>query len=132
MNAATIFKTLTTVTLSITLLMTGGCNNMETKKEETGKNTAIENIFARKSVRAYTSQPIEKEKVDLLVKAAMAAPTAVNKQPWAFVVVDDRTVLDKLAAELPYAKMTAQAPLAIVVCGDLSKALNGEKTGTGC
>lgn len=55
MNAATIFKTLTTVTLSITLLMTGGCNNMETKKEETGKNTAIENIFARKSVRAYTS-----------------------------------------------------------------------------
>ena len=57
----------------------------------------------------------------------MAAPTAVNKQPWAFVVVDDRTVLDKLAAELPYAKMTAQAPLAIVVCGDLSKALNGEK-----
>ena len=71
-------------------------------------------------------QPIEKEKVDLLVKAAMAAPTAVNKQPWAFVVVDDRKVLDKLAAELPYAKMTAQAPLAIVVCGDLSKALNGE------
>ena len=62
MNAATIFKTLTTVTLSITLLMTGGCNNMETKKEETGKNTAIENIFARKSVRAYTSQPIEKAK----------------------------------------------------------------------
>ena len=100
---------------------------MEAKKEETGKNTAIENIFARKSVRAYTSQPIEKEKVDLLVKAAMAAPTAVNKQPWAFVVVDDRKVLDKLAAELPYAKMTAQAPLAIVVCGDLSKALNGEK-----
>ena len=43
------------------------------------------------------------------------------------MVVDDRKVLDKLAAELPYAKMTAQAPLAIVVCGDLSKALNGEK-----
>ena len=93
MTAATIFKTLTTVTLSITLLITGGCNNMEAKKEETGKNTAIENIFARKSVRTYTPH---------------------------------RKVLDKLAAELPYAKMTAQAPLAIVVCGDLSKALNGE------
>lgn len=65
MNAATIFKTLTTVTLSITLLITGGCNNMEAKKEETGKNTAIENIFARKSVRTYTPQPIEKEKVEL-------------------------------------------------------------------
>lgn len=61
MTAATIFKTLTTVTLSITLLITGGCNNMEAKKEETGKNTAIENIFARKSVRTYTPQPIEKK-----------------------------------------------------------------------
>jgi hypothetical protein len=67
MTAATIFKTLTTVTLSITLLITGGCNNMEAKKEETGKNTAIENIFARKSVRTYTPQPIEKEKVDYLM-----------------------------------------------------------------
>ena len=104
---------------------------METKKEETGKNTAMAKVVNRKYLcpkerRTYTPQPIEKKKVDLLVKAAMAAPTAVNKQPWAFVVVDDRKVLDKLAAELPYAKMTAQAPLAIVVCGDLSKALNGE------
>ena len=126
MNVATIFKVLTTVTFSAALLIIGGCNNMETKKEETGKTTAIENILSRKSVRAYTPRPVEKGKVDLLVKAAMAAPTAVNKQPWAFVVVDDRKVLDKLATELPYAKMAAQAPLAIVVCGDLSKALNGE------
>ena len=123
MNVATIFKVLTTVTFSAALLIIGGCNNMETKKEETGKTTAIENILSRKSVRAYTPRPVEKGKVDLLVKAAMAAPTAVNKQPWAFVVVDDRKVLDKLATELPYAKMAAQAPLAIVVCGDLSKAL---------
>lgn len=126
MNVTTIFKVLTTVTFSTALLIMGGCNNMETKTEETGKTSAIENIFARKSVRAYTPKPVEKENVDLLVKAAMAAPTAVNKQPWAFVVVDNRDVLDKLAAELPYAKMAAQAPLAIIVCGDLSKALNGE------
>ena len=65
---------------------------MEAKKEETGKNTAIENIFARKSVRTYTPQPIEKEKVDLLVKAAMAAPTAVNKQPWACLLYTSRCV----------------------------------------
>ena len=61
MNAATIFKTLTTVTLSITLLITGGCNNMEAKKEETGKNTAIENIFARKSVRRSEERRVGKE-----------------------------------------------------------------------
>ena len=126
MNIPTILKVLTTVTFSTALLIIGGCNNMETKTGEAGKNMAIENILARKSVRAFTPKPVEKEKVDLLLKAAMAAPTAVNKQPWAFVVVDDRNVLDQLAAELPYAKMTAQAPLAIVVCGDLSKALNGE------
>lgn len=126
MNIPTIFKVLTTVTFSTALLIMGGCNNMETKTGEAGKNMAIENILARKSVRAFKPKPVEKEKVDLLLKAAMAAPTAVNKQPWAFVVVDDRNVLDQLAAELPYAKMTAQAPLAIVVCGDLSKALNGE------
>lgn len=126
MNIPTIFKVLTTVTFSTALLIMGGCNNMETKTGEAGQNKAIENILARKSVRAFTPKPVEKEKVDLLLKAGMAAPTAVNKQPWAFVVIDDRNVLDQLAAELPYAKMTAQAPLAIVVCGDLSKALNGE------
>ena len=52
----------------------------------TGKNTAIENIFARKSVRTYTPQPIEKEKVDLLVKAAMAAPTAEQSDFLLFVL----------------------------------------------
>ena len=126
MKATGIFNVLIAVALTTTLLTMAGCKNMETKSEETGKNAAIENIFARKSVRAYSPKPVEKAKVDLLVKAAMAAPTAVNKQPWAFIVVDDRTVLDKLAEELPYAKMAAQAPLAIVVCGDLSKTLHGE------
>ena len=66
MNVATIFKVLTTVTFSAALLIIGGCNNMETKKEETGKTTAIENILSRKSVRAYTPRPVEKGKVDLL------------------------------------------------------------------
>ena len=74
----------------------------------------------------YTSRPVEKEKVDIMLKAAMAAPSAVNKQPWAFIVIDDRDVLNKLAEVLPYAKMTAEAPMAIVVCGDLAKSLNGE------
>ena len=69
MNAATIFKTLTTVTLSITLLITGGCNNMEAKKEETGKNTAIENIFARKSVRTYNTPTDRKRKSGFISKS---------------------------------------------------------------
>ena len=82
--------------------------------------------MARKSVRSYTSRPVEKEKVDIMLKAAMAAPSAVNKQPWSFIVIDDKEVLNHLAQVLPYAKMTAEAPMAIVVCGDLTKSLNEE------
>lgn len=51
----------------------------------------------------------------------MAAPSAVNRQPWAFVVVDDRELLRELSGALPFAKMAAHAPLAVVVCGDLSR-----------
>lgn len=58
--------------------------------------------------------------------AAMSAPTAVNRQPWAFVVIDKREILDSLAEGLPYAKMLKHAPLAIIPCGDLDKALEGD------
>ena len=88
-------------------------------------NETVQTIMNRKSVRSYTKQAVEKEKVDTLLKAAMAAPTAVNKQPWAFVVIDDPQILKTLATELPYAKMAAGAPLAIVVCGNLTKTLRG-------
>lgn len=86
-------------------------------------NPVLDNIFRRSSVRSYTTQTVEAAKVELLLRAAMAAPTAVNKQPWAFVVIDRRGLLDSLAEALPYAKMLRQAPLAIVVCGDTTKAL---------
>ena len=65
--------------------------------------------------------PAGADTVELLLRAAMAAPSAVNRQPWAFVVVDDRELLRELAGALPFAKMAARAPLAVVVCGDLSR-----------
>ena len=124
MNVNTIFKLLPAVVLSVITME--NCQNMDKNENTKEEKNAIEIIMTRKSVRAYTSRPVEKEKVDIMLKAAMAAPSAVNKQPWAFIVIDDRDVLNKLAEVLPYAKMTAEAPMAIVVCGDLSKALNGE------
>ena len=124
MNVNTIFKLLPAVVLSVITME--NCQNMDKNENTKEEKNAIEIIMARKSVRSYTSRPVEKEKVDIMLKAAMAAPSAVNKQPWAFIVIDDRDVLNKLAEVLPYAKMTAEAPMAIVVCGDLSKALNGE------
>ncbi|MCL3780679.1 nitroreductase family protein [Prolixibacteraceae bacterium JC049] len=88
-------------------------------------NNTLEIIHQRKSVRAYTDQQVSKTQLETLIKAGMAAPTAVNKQPWAFISIDDRTTLDSLGNGLPYAKMLKKATAAIVVCGDLSKALEG-------
>ena len=79
----------------------------------------LENIHSRKSVRSFTSQPVSREQLDTLVRAAMAAPTGRDMRPWKFIVIDDRAVMDKLTEKLPYAKMLAQAQAATVVCGDM-------------
>ena len=97
-------------------------SQVETKAETAD---ALDVIMTRASVRSYTDKPISTDKVEKMLKAAMAAPTARNQQPWAFVVVDSREILDELAETLPHAKMAAQAPLAIVACGDLTKSLSG-------
>ncbi len=73
-------------------------------------------IHNRKSVRNYTGEPVTEDQIEILLKAAMAAPSAVNCQPWEFVVVTDRKILDKLGDMLPFAKMIYKAGAAIVVC----------------
>jgi len=83
-------------------------------------------IYARKSVRHYTGVAATKDQLETLLKAGMAAPTAVDRRPWAFVVVTDKKILNALADGLPYSKMIVQAGAAIIVCGDLNKALPGE------
>ncbi len=80
----------------------------------------MDNILSRKSVRSYTSQAVPREKLDTLVRAAMAAPTGRDMRPWKFVIVDDKAAMRSLAEKLPYAKMLAEAQAAVVVCGDLS------------
>ena len=89
-------------------------------------NELIRTVMTRSSVRAFLDKPVSDETVELLLKAAMAAPSAKNSQPWAFVVIRDREQLEKLGASLPNAKMTATAPAAVAVCGVLGKALPGE------
>lgn len=81
----------------------------------------LDNIASRTSVRTYQDRPVGADTVEMLLRAAMAAPSAMNRQPWAFVVVDDKALLQKFADSLQYAKMAASAPLAIVVCADLSR-----------
>ncbi len=83
--------------------------------------TAIEAILTRRSVRKYTDREVSDALVTELLRAAMAAPSAQNQQPWQFVVVRDRGLLEGLAGANPYAGMTREAQLAIAVCGDLSR-----------
>lgn len=89
------------------------------------EQAVLDNIATRTSVRDYEARPVEKEKIEKMLRAAMAAPTAMNKQPWHFVVVDQRNVLDALAGTNPYDKMLKKAPLAIVVCGNTDKMIEG-------
>lgn len=94
-------------------------------ESQTQEQAVLDNIATRTSIRDYEARPVEKEKVEKMLRAAMAAPTAMNKQPWHFVVVEQRSVLDSLAGANPYAKMLLKAPPAIVVCGDMDKVIEG-------
>jgi nitroreductase len=79
----------------------------------------MEAILSRRSIRRYTPDPVPEEVIQELLAAAMSAPSASNEQPWQFVVIDDRHLLDEIPKFHPYAGMLKQAPLAIAVCGDL-------------
>ena len=101
---------------------------IDANAQNTGNNhnTVLENIATRTSVRSYLDKPVDSIQIEQLLRAGMAAPSAVNKQPWHFVVVTDKAQLAALAKANPHAGMAAKAPLAIVVCGDMNKALSGE------
>ncbi|OWZ82919.1 nitroreductase family protein [Natranaerobius trueperi] len=74
-------------------------------------------LFKRRSIRSYQNRLVEDEKITELLKAGMAAPSALNKRPWHFVVIKERNTLDKITEIHPYSNMLKEAPLAIAVCG---------------
>ncbi|MCD8185933.1 MAG: nitroreductase family protein [Rikenellaceae bacterium] len=109
------------------LLISVSCRTQEpttgvTAPERPG---TLDVIHARTSIRTYIEQPVSRDTLELLVRAGMAAPSAMNKQPWQFVVVQDPEVLDALGEDLPTSRMVRKAPAAIIVCGDLEKAGEG-------
>ena len=111
-------KTLILLAIASMAIFTA-CNSGQ-KAPETSNDAAqavLNNIFSRKSVRSYTDQPVPDEMVETLLRAAMAAPSGMNVQPWHFIVVNTREMLDRLAKEIPN-RMLETAPLAIVVCGE--------------
>jgi len=82
----------------------------------------IDTIFRRRSIRRYQAKPVERDKLEHLLRAAMAAPSACNSQPWEFIVVTEAEVLDRLRDKLRFARYNA--PAAIVVLGNIQVASN--------
>ncbi len=102
------------------------CKNSGTNGDAAANaEIVMDNILSRTSVRSYQDKPVEKEKIETMLRAAMAAPTGVNAQPWHFHVVTDKALLQALAVANPNAGFVADAPLAIVVSGDMNKAARG-------
>ncbi|MGL5015009.1 MAG: nitroreductase family protein [Bacteroidales bacterium] len=110
--------------LVITLLL---CQCTLDKSSKTECNSTLSTILSRHSVRQYTEKKVETEKVETMLRAAMASPTALNKQPWKFIVINEQSLLNIMKEKMPYASMLESASTVIVVCGDLSKAPEGRE-----
>lgn len=80
-----------------------------------------EALLKRRSVRKFTDEPVSKEHIDELLHAAMSGPSACNKKPWEFYVITNETVLEELKLASKFSRFKSK--LAIVVCGNLSRAL---------
>ena len=96
------------------------------KQAPAGSNAdaVISNIMTRTSIRSFTNEPLTDSQIETLLRAGMAAPSAVNKQPWKFVVVKNKPLLRQIADSLPNTRLSS-AVCAIVVCGDMTKTLDG-------
>jgi len=80
---------------------------------------AMDAILSRRSIRKYTTRPVPDHLIKELLEAAMSAPSAGNEQPWHFIVITDRQILDEIPKYHPYSQMIREASVAILVCGDL-------------
>ena len=80
---------------------------------------SMQALFSRRSIRKYTTQPVTEEVLREILESAMSAPSAGNQQPWHFIIINDRKILDEIPSLHPHSQMLKEAPVAILVCGDL-------------
>lgn len=92
------------------------CPGEDKLLERESEEHKMNSIFHRVSIRKYEEKPVEQEKITQMLKAAMAAPSACNQQPWEFYVVTDKNVIERLSEASPYAKCAKGAPLVFVPC----------------
>lgn len=117
-----LFKNLTVYTFTMFLITCVSCNS---NNNSVNSKSIMDVIHQRTSIRKYQTRPVTKEQLETLVKAGMAAPSAMNKQPWQFIIVEDKDILQALGKDIQTSKMVQQAPAAIIVCGDMQKAGEG-------
>ena len=110
------------ILFALAVITLAACN----QQPQVMENQAIQNIMTRVSVREFTGEKISEAQIDTLLRAAMAAPSAINKQPWAFIVITDEDKLAQLGEALPYSRCSNHPAVAIIPCGDLTKAIPGE------
>lgn len=90
------------------------------------QKSTIEDIMTRTSVRAYSDREVGSEQIDTLLRAAMAAPTAGNKQPWRFVVINDKATLNAISENFHTMTMAKDASVAVIMCGDVTATFDGD------
>lgn len=100
------------------------CSYLKDSFDKKFKMDVIETIYKRRSIRNYLDKKVERDTIMTLLKAATAAPTAANCQPWEFVVIDDDEKLSELRDKFIFARYNA--PAAIVVCGNMKLAFKGQ------
>lgn len=88
---------------------------------------AIEAIKTRRSVRRYADTDVEKEKIDLILDACRWAPSGHNNQPWRFIVIKDRKVMEEVAKCTIYGKILRSARVLIAVFLDSSAMYDKKK-----
>lgn len=108
--------------LASIVMLTIGCTPATRNMKH---NTAIQVITTRVSVRNFTQEKPSAQQIDTLLRCAMSAPSALNTQPWAFIVVDNAELLSSIGSELPNSRVQNGCQVCFVMCGDLTKALQG-------
>ncbi|WP_035274636.1 nitroreductase family protein [Desulfogranum japonicum] len=91
-------------------------------------NPKLAPLFSRRSVRQFTTQPVDDALIQDLLQAAMAAPSAMQKDPWRYIVVRQREILKEMARLLPHGRMLRSCRVALIACGDRGQVHDGEES----
>ena len=111
------------ISMMLVMLLTSLTSHAQLSTEA---QAVISNIMTRASVRGFVEKPVEQDKIDIMLRAAMAAPTDKNMQPWHFIVLNTPDAIAQYAGEGRHAERMKKTPLIIVVCADTTRMQDGE------